>query len=112
MIDGGEELKEAIQEVKDPERRINLWTAFIIISALAIVVIFLFRSNDSGKDIRISNLERNNAALQHGKDSLINIIIQNAWDQVKEAENVHEFKMSYDSLHFELDKIKQNLTSK
>lgn len=104
-----EGLSDAIKEVKDPERKINLWTAFIIVAALASVVVFLFKLMDNSQNEKYqSEVNRNvaldieNKALRRDKDSIIRAQYLDVLAQLKYQ----------DSLNKEFIKVKRNLISK
>lgn len=106
------EITDAVKEIKDPERRINLFTALVIASilwgSLTTVVGILYQNlkrENNKKDAKIE-MQANTI------DSLNNRQYQYVLQQLQNEKQVKEVKIFIDSMNREVTQIKQTLISK
>jgi hypothetical protein len=113
------EISEAVDSVKNPERRINIYTSIVIIVTLAGVITVISKALDTYKNSENASLKNSNDALQIKLDAkqkeCDSLRTVQYYYVVKELENekkIGSFGIYQDSVNNELKIIKRKLTSK
>lgn len=104
------ELSDAVKEVKNPERRINLIAALVICSVLWAILVLVVRSwgtdlLEENKSLKIEN-NTIKGYMQHQIDSIKFVQYQDVVDQLNQIKKLTKYQ---DSLNTALANIKHDL---
>ncbi len=106
------EINESVSEIKDPERKINIITAMIVVSALWAALLVVSRIAYNNVISEKKQAEAKSDSWERKYDSIIAIRYQDARNEVDVEKIINDFRNYQDSTNRELRILKEKLTSK